>query len=359
MHIGLVIYGSLDTMSGGYLYDRKLVSYLRDQGDTVDVISLPWRNYFFHLTDNLSFRLPANLDLVIEDELNHPSLLAANALPHPYPILSLVHNLHSSEKRPAWQNTFYRAVEKRYLRSVDGFIFNSSTTRDAVEVLVGSDHPASVTDKPCVVATPGGDRLGSLPPEQIGVRAAEPGPLRLLFLANVTPLKGLHILLEALSLVGSEFRLDVVGSLTVDPSYAQEMQQKVAASGFKSKIFFHGILDGDMLSQKLRQSHVLVIPSFYEGFGISYLEGMAFGLPVIGTTAGAIPQLIADRDNGFLIEPGDSRMLARHLLELSSNRELLARLSLSALQRFQSQPTWAQSDENVRSFLSQVLKERR
>ena len=57
MKIGLIIYGSLDTLSGGYLYDRMLVDYLRAQGDTVEIISLPWRNYAAHLTDNFWFRL--------------------------------------------------------------------------------------------------------------------------------------------------------------------------------------------------------------------------------------------------------------------------------------------------------------
>ena len=55
MRIGLVIYGALDTLSGGYLYDRKLVEYLRAQDDAVEIISLPWRNYAAHLTDNIHF----------------------------------------------------------------------------------------------------------------------------------------------------------------------------------------------------------------------------------------------------------------------------------------------------------------
>jgi len=58
MKLGFTIYGSLETLSGGYLYDRKLVEYLRSQGDAVEIISLPWRNYTAHLTDNLWFRLP-------------------------------------------------------------------------------------------------------------------------------------------------------------------------------------------------------------------------------------------------------------------------------------------------------------
>src|SRR5215216_6080243 len=109
MKLGLVIYGSLETMSGGYLYDRKLVEYLRAQGDRVEVISLPWRNYAVHLTHNFWFRLPArrNVDILIQDELNHPSLILANRQKHAYPVISLIHHLRCSERRPAWQNLLY------------------------------------------------------------------------------------------------------------------------------------------------------------------------------------------------------------------------------------------------------------
>src|SRR3989304_4240199 len=153
MRIGLVIYGALDILSGGYLYDRKLVEYLRAQGDTVEIISLPWRNYASHLTDNFSFKSPANLDILIQDELNHPSLIAANCWKHPYPIISLVHHLRCSELRPKWQNDLYRVVEKKYLQSVDGFIFNSQTTKRVVNSLIGNS-------KPEVVAYPPTDRFG-------------------------------------------------------------------------------------------------------------------------------------------------------------------------------------------------------
>ena len=260
MHVGLIVYGSLDTMSGGYLYDRKLVAHLRSQGDTVEIIPLPWRNYLLHLTDNLHFHLPPNLDILIEDELNHPSLLTANARPHPYPVISLVHNLRSSERRPAWQNVFYREVEKKYLRSVDGFIFNSTTTREVVQALVGDSQPY-------VIATPGGDRFGSLTPERVRARAAEPGPLRLLFLANVTPLKGLHVLLEAMAKDFSNQRsaisLDVIGSMTVDPQYAEKMRRFVSANGLSSAVCFHGVFVREALVESIRKFQSLVTPSFY------------------------------------------------------------------------------------------------
>ena len=57
MRLGLLIYGSLDTLSGGYLYDRKLVEHLRRAGDSVEIISIPWRSYPAHLADNFSSRL--------------------------------------------------------------------------------------------------------------------------------------------------------------------------------------------------------------------------------------------------------------------------------------------------------------
>ncbi len=293
MKIGLLVYGSLDTVSGGYLYDRKLVAYLRSRGDELSIISLPSGNYVSHLLDNLHFRLPRGLDVVIEDELVHPSLLVANSsrapsrsIP-PYPIVSLVHNLHSSEQRASWENAIYRRIETRHLRSVDSHIFNSAATRASVHALVGDKIPY-------IIASPGGDRLGTLSLEKVMQRSAAGGPLRLLFLANVTPLKGLHVLLDALSrLPEGACTLDVAGSLTVDASYARRMQAKAAA--LPSPVTFHGILDSQPLIDLLARSQVLVLPSFYEGFGISYLEGMAFGLPAIGTTAGAIPQMIAAR----------------------------------------------------------------
>ena len=61
VHIGLIIYGSLDTLTGGYLYDRLLVEHLRRQGDQVDIISLPWRTYGRHLGDNFSRKLYGRL----------------------------------------------------------------------------------------------------------------------------------------------------------------------------------------------------------------------------------------------------------------------------------------------------------
>ena len=347
MKIGFLIYGSLDTLSGGYMYDRKLVEYLRAQGDTVEIISLPWRNYAAHLTDNLSFNLPANLDILIQDELNHPSLIGANRGKHPYPIISLVHHLRCSELRPKWQNNFYRIVEKKYLQSVDGFIFNSKTTRGVVNSLLGNSTPS-------VVAYPPTDRFGEAISEDEINERSKSKELRILFLGNVIERKGLHTLLEALRPSTFNLQLDVVGSLTTDPSYAKQMQDFVTVNGLSPIVTFHNSLDNEPLKQKLKQAHILIVPSSYEGFGIVYLEGMAFGLLAIGTTAGAAGEIIEHEKTGYLIEPNDSAALAVHISQLASDRNLLTELSLNARKRYMQQPAWTQTASQIRAFLQSM-----
>jgi glycosyltransferase involved in cell wall biosynthesis len=275
MRIGLLIYGSLKTLSGGYLYDRQLVDYLHGQGDQVTVISLPWRTYFRHLGDNFSARFQGqlsqlNIDVLFQDELNHPSLFRLNQRLKPnidYPIVSIVHHLRSSELRPEWKNRLYLWVERRYLKSIDGFVFNSQTTRQVVEGLVGKG-------KPGVVAIPGGDRLGAnLTEAQIVARARQPGPLRIFFLGNLIPRKGLHNLLAALTSLPSHlWELTVTGSPEVDrsctPSPADCRRRVV------ERVNFTGPLPEAELVRTLETNkswRCLIV----RGYGIAYLEGWA------------------------------------------------------------------------------------
>ena len=356
MKIGLIIYGRLDTLSGGYLYDRKLVEHLQDRGDTVEIISLPWEGYGRSLLHNSWFALQeqlrqAEFDLLLQDELNHPSLFWLNRRLRgqiPYSIISIVHHLRCSEARPRWQNWLYWLVERRYLASVDGFIFNSQTTRQVVQSLVG-------TAQPHVVALPAGNRFATaLTTEQIEARARQPGALRLLFVGNLIPRKGLHMLLQAVAqLPLSDWQLDVVGDTAVNPRYTQRIQQTIAKQNLNSNVILHGTLNGDELVLKMANSQLLVVPSSYEGYGIVYLEGMGFGLPAIGGQRGAAHEIIAEGVDGFLVSGGETAVLSQHIHTLHHNRPLLVQMSLAAQQRFQAHPTWQQSMAQIRQYLLQ------
>jgi glycosyltransferase involved in cell wall biosynthesis len=120
-----------------------------------------------------------------------------------------------------------------------------------------------------------------------------------------------------------------------------------------------GSLADSDLADCLRQSHVLAVPSDYEGYGIVYLEGMGFGLPGIATIAGAAHEIITHEENGFLLKPGDAAATASHIYVLIKDRARLARMSLAARERYLSQPTWNESMAQIRNFLISLIAEQK
>ena len=357
MHIGLIIYGSLHTRSGGYLYDHKLVEYLTQQGDKVTVISISPRDYVHHLMDNLSSSLVKclrglPLDILLQDELNHPSLFWFNQRLRKevtYPFVAIVHHLRSSESFPAWEKMIYRWVEGKYLSGLDACIFNSQATRQAVHSLVHRERPE-------LIAYPAANHLDPrISESQIRTRAHEPGPVRLVFLGNLIPRKNLTVLIKAVSkLPPGSITLAVVGKMDIDPAYTEAIKRQVEEDGIAQQVQFLGSVSDQRLVSILEKSHALTIPSAYEGYGIAYLEGMGFGLPALGTTAGGAQEIIQHNINGFLIQPGDSSALADHLLQLSQNRGRLAEMGIAARNRYLTQPTWETTTRSIRDFLCRL-----
>ncbi len=362
MRIGLVIYGDLSTASGGFLYDRMLVDSLRRGGDTVDVISFPWKGYARCLLQNYDRPLRAALlgwngDLLLQDELNHPSLFSLNRTfrrLRPVPVIAVVHHLRTSERNTVAARGLYHRVERAYLRSVDGFVFNSHATRGSVERITGGPVQG-------MVATPGGDRLGPLPSEQeVLHRSAEEGPLRVLFVGNIIPRKGLSSVIDALGRVPSRlWRLTIAGSRTVDTACAAEVDRAVAARGLGGSVRMAGQLDDARLVEAYRTHHVLAVPSQYEGFGIVYLEAMGFGVVPIGSRTGGAAEVIEHGKSGCLVKPGDARALADTITGLAVDRALLCSMALEARRRFRTFPGWERSMNAVRDHLHELVRQRR
>lgn len=358
MHIALLIYGTLETLSGGYLYDRQLVAYLRGQGDRVEIVSLPWRNYAQHLGDNANRELLRRLaslpvDLLLQDELNHPSLVWLNRSLRrrvDYPIVSVIHHLRADEEHPIPLRPLYRWVERRYLQTVDAAIYNSESTRRAVTSLARSTIPG-------VVALPAADHLAPPSSAQIEAilarRQAEHAPLRLISVGTVIPRKGIHHLLSALSLLTGDWQLEIVGSLDVAPTYVSHLRRSIVGAGLADRVHLHGRLSDDEVAAALRASHVLVLLS-YEGFGIAFLEAMSFGLPVIAARIGAAPEVIDDGVTGFLVDPLDPQAVARRIGQLH-DPSARSRMGWAARRRYEGHPTWAESGQRSRDFLRSLI----
>ncbi len=358
MKIGLVIYGSINSLSGGYLYDRMLVDYLRSQGDDVQIISIPNKSYYSNFADNWSRELieimnDIDIDLMLQDELNHPSLFVLNRkMRKTYPVISIVHHLRSNESHSSIAKWIYRKTEKMYLNSVDGYIFNSDTTKESVKQLTDSDRPY-------VVSKPGGDRFNEkITNEFVEARVASNDRLNIIFIGNLIPRKQLRVLVEALNLIDSNlWHLDVVGNMEVDIKYSDTVRKRIRLLGMEGHITFSGILSDSELQEKLRRSNVLVVPSSWEGFGIVYLEGMSFGLPAIASTEGAAREIIKHGENGYLVAAGDSGNLASYLKVLITDKDVLTSMSTNALDTYNSYPTWRDSGISSRDFLIKILEE--
>lgn len=358
VNIGLVICGDLNTRTGGFLYDRKIREYLLESGDSVATCSLPWVSYSRRLMRGFSAELTnsskwSSFDILLQDELAHPSLLFVNrklsSRDAPL-IITIVHHLRCSEKRSALKNLFYRVLEKSYLQSVHGFIFNSHATRTSVQCLVEDN-------KPWTVAQPGGDRFGyAMSEEEIRRRAFDPGPLQIVFLGNIIPRKGLHTLVEALARLKTQsWHLTVIGDMTHDPRYTARITERIDALGLNTDIEFAGSVDDGSVGECLRKSHLLAVPSSYEGFGIVYLEAMGFGLPVIGSMAGGATEIITHGKDGFLVPPGDTSSLSSYIDMLSRDRERLFAMGSAARRRFTGQPSWADTGRKVHQFLHSLV----
>jgi glycosyltransferase involved in cell wall biosynthesis len=244
-------------------------------------------------------------------------------------------------------------VESPYLKSLDGAIFNSQTTRKSVEELRGT-----VLDG--VVAYPAGNQFEQLPDEAaIYERVNRSGALRLLFIGNVIPRKGLHVLMQSLAgLPRQSWILTVVGRLDVDPAYAQRVQKLASGLGIADRITFCGPVTQEELGWKLSSHHLLTMPSYYEGFGIVYLEGMSFGLPALATTSGAAWEIIEDGCSGVLVPVGNPLAIRERLAGLIDDRKLLLEMSLAARRRFSLFPTWEQSMEAARQYLHTLAVEK-
>jgi glycosyltransferase involved in cell wall biosynthesis len=326
MRVGFVIYGSLDLVSGGFLYDRMLIEALRARGVSVEVVALPWRRWPWALAENVIAGVRGEWDVVVEDELVFPSVVARR---HRQPVVALVHNLGGD-------GGLKTAVERRYLRRVAGVIAVCQDTLARVDGLVGHAVPA-------VVARAGRDHVVAPDREVVA------GELRLLTTATVMPHKGLDRLLAALVPL-SGWSLDVAGSLTADPAFASRMRAEVARRGWQDRVRLHGELERPALQALLSRADVFVLPSDREAYSLACLEALGFGLPVLVTDRGGMAEMITHGREGYLLSPEDIGAWTAALAPLH-DRALLARLSRAARARFAQHGTWAETAALVDDFL--------
>jgi len=175
--------------------------------------------------------------------------------------------------------------------------------------------------------------------------------VRLLCVATVTPRKGHAVLLEALAeLRDRPWHLTCAGSVTRDPATFAALEQQVERLALRARVSFLGDLDADALEREYERADLFVLASYLEGYGMALAEAVARGIPLVSTTAGAIPETVPPTA-GVLVPPGDSRALAKALAPLLDHGDARARLAANARAAAAALPTWRTAAERFAAAL--------
>jgi glycosyltransferase involved in cell wall biosynthesis len=330
--------GDLDTPTGGYAYDKRMIAELR---------ALGWRPEYLDLGEG--FPYPTALGLATAKAKlaavpkGHPIVVdglafgvlpdAAATLSQTHPLIAMVHHPLALESgTPPEKAALLRESERAALSHVRAVVANSPVTARTLAADYG------VPAERITVAPPGTDR-GPLSERRPS------GTVSLLTVGAVVPRKGHDVLTEALSgLLDLPWRLTIVGDCSRDLPTVARLKADIEEYRLAPRVTIEDAVSNARLAELYAAADLFVLPSRYEGFGMAYAEAIAHGLPVIGTTAGAIPETVPAQA-GVLVPPGDAGALAAALRRLIEHAPERARLAAGARSAAERLPTWRGSAE--------------
>lgn len=144
---------------------------------------------------------------------------------------------------------------------------------------------------------------------------------KIIYVGTLRPVKNVSVLIQAFALVRERIpssRLTIVGD-GIEKSRLESLVRDLKIQDF---VTFQGRVENEELPKYLRKADVFVLPSKFEGFGIVVIEAMASGLPVVVTKVGGLSEIIEDGENGFLIDPEDSKQIADSIEIVLTNQEM-------------------------------------
>jgi glycosyltransferase involved in cell wall biosynthesis len=200
-----------------------------------------------------------------------------------------------------------------------------------------------------------------------------------LFISRISPEKGVHDLIEAFNIVNIQnpntqlfllgqkvsLRKDFLVSISKDPLindlsrfykgdvYYRLLTQKINQNAI-NKVHFIGHVDHTEIPFYFRDSTILINPSIVEPFGISIVEAMASGVPVIATNVGGIPEIINHGSTGFLVPPASPEKLAASINSLLSDFYLRAKFGDASRKRVMGKFTWNNAAKNLNNVYNSL-----
>jgi glycosyltransferase involved in cell wall biosynthesis len=341
--IVFAIPGDLDAPTGGYAYARRLVGELGRLGLRVEVMALgegfprPPEAVRRAAVDRIAARTPAAAVVVDGLALGVLPELAAAA---PLRYMGLVHHPLALESGIDERDAARLATsELAALAGAARVIATSATTAR----LLAADY--GVPAARLVVVRPGTDPAS--PARGSGAAPA------LLAVGSLVPRKGHDVLLAAFGAVRDlAGHLTIVGDAGRDEACAAALAAQVDALELRDRVILAGAVEAAALSRLYDGADLFVLASRHEGYGMAYAEAIARGLPVVGTTAGAVPEVVGDA--GLLVPPDDVAALAaalRRVLGNARERTALAARARAAAARL---PRWEEAGRTFAALFESV-----
>lgn len=320
----VAIFLSRQVHTGGERYLKEIYTYLKIHGISVEPIYMEGsgegqhgvRLIFDCLLSNFRFffqvRKLGDLSniIIFEDFHLHPRLLLFNFL------------IYMTSKRLrtvvlVQSALFYHnALQRWWSRRLDKWaveIFFRQASLILTNSVYAQQQVLSLGLNPNLVKVVYCGYDGMLITKSTAVRTNKKNNRRILFVGQCAYVKGIEYLLQATPLFSDKGAvIDVVGNTAGEPDYFLRLSKIINDLDLQKRVIFHGhISDKVGLAQFYQQADIFVLPSLMEGFGIVLLEAMSFGLPIIATKVGAIPEIIKDGKNGLLVPPADPLALAK------------------------------------------------
>lgn len=346
--VAFAVPGDLATPTGGFAYDRRIIAELERLGFAVDVIDLgdgfpapgpATRAAALAALD----RVPAGAAVIIDGLAYGTFAELADRYCPARRVIALVHH-------PLALETGLAADAAARLRTSERIALAAArhvvTTSDATARILVADY--AVPRDRITVAPPGSDRVTFRLPQDAS------GPVRLLSVGTLVPRKGYDVLIAALAAVADlDWRLTIVGARDRDPATAAKIEAQIAASGLTPRVTLAGAVPPERLAQIYAEADLFVLASRFEGYGMVFAEAISYGLPMIATTAGAIPETVPP-GAGVLVPPDDVGALAAALRRLIADRDERARLAAAARAAAGQLPTWDDSARRIASAIEMV-----
>lgn len=194
-----------------------------------------------------------------------------------------------------------------------------------------------------------------------GYDPSRPG-FKVVCVASITRNKGIMDLLVAFAdfldtIEDSEERsgiiLDIVGK-EIDSALTSELRGVICDRGLKDNVFLRGRRRLQELMGYYRAASVFVHPSHYEGYGIVVLEAASFGLPIIVSNGGALPEVVNDGQYGLVYPVSDRAALRQQLARVYRDGALRDALSAKAAELYRAAITWEESGRLIEAYLGRM-----